>query len=121
MSSAPWLAPRVALSPTRTRALTIASFLLPLLVWAVVSYVPFIWHPNIEITEPGSVSYFKEGMQIERDKFQAEYDKQVEADGELPAGIRANPIYLPAPHEVATAFYTSFTTCLLYTSDAADD
>ena len=28
----------------------------------------------------------------------------------LPEGFRANPVYLPAPHEVATAFYTSFTT-----------
>lgn len=110
MSSAPWFAPRVALSPRRERVLTILSFLLPLFIWALVSYTPFIWHPNIEITEPGSVSYFKEGMQIEREKFQQEYDKQLEAGGELPDGFRANPIYLPAPHEVATAFYTSFTT-----------
>jgi NitT/TauT family transport system permease protein len=28
----------------------------------------------------------------------------------VPEGFRANPIYLPAPHEVATAFYTAFTT-----------
>jgi len=110
MSSAPWLAPRVALSPQREQVLTVLSFLLPLLIWGVVSYVPFIWHPNIEITEPGSVSYFQEGMQIERASFQEEYDRQVEAGGELPRGIRANPVYLPAPHEVAIAFYTSFTT-----------
>ncbi len=110
MSSAPWLAPRVTLSPQREQVLTVLSFLLPLLVWGVVSYVPFIWHPNIEITEPGSVSYFQEGMQIERASFQEEYDRQVEAGGELPRGIRANPVYLPAPHEVAIAFYTSFTT-----------
>lgn len=110
MSSAPWFAPRVSLSPKREKSLTFLSFVWPLLLWAVVSYTPFIWHPNIEITEPGSVSYFKEGMQIERERFQVEYDKQVEAGGELPEGFRANPIYLPAPHEVATAFYTSFTT-----------
>ncbi|MDA0688533.1 MAG: ABC transporter permease subunit [Proteobacteria bacterium] len=110
MSSAPWLAPRVALSPQRERVLTVLSFLLPLFVWGIVSYVPFIWHPNIEITEPGSVSYFQEGMQIERASFQEEYDRQMEAGGELPQGVRANPVYLPAPHEVAIAFYTSFTT-----------
>jgi NitT/TauT family transport system permease protein len=110
MSSAPWLAPRVALSPQRERVLTVLSFLLPLFVWGMVSYVPFIWHPNIEITEPGSVSYFQEGMQIERASFQEEYDRQMEAGGELPQGVRANPVYLPAPHEVAIAFYTSFTT-----------
>ncbi len=110
MSSAPWLAPRVALPPQRERVLTILSFLLPLFVWGIVSYVPFIWHPNIEITQPGSVSYFQEGMQIERASFQEEYDRQLEEGGELPQGVRANPVYLPAPHEVAIAFYTSFTT-----------
>lgn len=110
MSSAPWLAPRVALSPQRERVLTVLSFLLPLFVWGIVSYVPFVWHPNMEITEPGSVSYFQEGMQIERASFQEEYDRQLEAGGDLPQGVRANPVYLPAPHEVAIAFYTSFTT-----------
>lgn len=110
MSSAPWFAPRVSLSAKRERVLTIGSFLLPLAIWAVVSYVPFIWHPNIEITEPGSVSYFQEGMQIERSRFAEERQKVIEEGGELPEGFRANPIYLPAPHDVAISFYTSFTT-----------
>ncbi|MEM1191177.1 MAG: ABC transporter permease [Pseudomonadota bacterium] len=110
MSSTPWLAPRAALSPQRERLLTALSFLLPLLLWGVVSYTPFIWHPNVEIIEPGSVSYFREGMQIEREAFQKEYAQQLADGGELPVGERANPVYLPAPHEVATAFYTSFTT-----------
>lgn len=110
MSSTPWLAPRAALSPQRERLLTALSFLLPLLLWGAVSYTPFIWHPNVEIIEPGSVSYFREGMQIEREAFQKEYAQQLADGGELPVGERANPVYLPAPHEVATAFYTSFTT-----------
>lgn len=110
MNSSAWLAPRIALSTKRERALTALSFLLPLLLWAAVSYTPFIWHPNIEITEPGSVSYFKEGMQIERAAFDEELERQRAAGGSLPYGVRANPVYLPAPHEVAVAFYTSFTT-----------
>ena len=110
MSSSAWLAPRIALSPKRDRALTSLSFLLPLLLWAAVSYTPFIWHPNIEITEPGSVSYFQQGMQIERAAFYEELERQRAAGGNLPDGVRANPVYLPAPHEVAIAFYTSFTT-----------
>ncbi len=110
MSSSAWLAPRIALSPKRERALTALSFLLPLLLWAAVSYTPFIWHPNIEITEPGSVSYFQQGMQIERAAFYEELERQRAAGGSLPDGVRANPVYLPAPHEVAIAFYTSFTT-----------
>lgn len=75
-----------------------------------MSYTPFIWHPNIEITEPGSVSYFQQGMQIERAAFYEELERQRAAGGNLPNGVRANPVYLPAPHEVAIAFYTSFTT-----------
>ena len=110
MNSSAWLAPRIALSTKRERALTALSFLLPLLLWAAVSYTPFIWHPNIEITEPGSVSYFQEGMQIERAAFDEELERQRAAGGSLPYGVRANPVYLPAPHEVAVAFYTSFTT-----------
>ena len=110
MSSSAWLNPRIALPPERERALTVLSFLLPLLLWAAVSYTPFIWHPNIEITEPGSVSYFQQGMQIERAAFYEELERQRAAGGSLPDGVRANPVYLPAPHEVAIAFYTSFTT-----------
>jgi NitT/TauT family transport system permease protein len=110
MTATPWLAPRIALPPRRDRALGLLSFVLPLLVWAAVSYTPFIWHPNIEITEPGSVPYFQEGMQVERAVFEEEYDRQLAEGGDLPDGFRANPVYLPAPHEVATAFYTSFTT-----------
>jgi NitT/TauT family transport system permease protein len=33
-----------------------------------------------------------------------------ETNGQLPEGTPANPIYLPAPHQVAKAFYTAFTT-----------
>lgn len=110
MSSAPWFAPRVELADHRIRILTLFSFLLPLLVWSVISYVPIVWHPNMQVVEPGDVSYFKQGMQIERDKFQIEYDKQIAEGGALPTGTRVNPVYLPAPHEVAVAFYTSFAT-----------
>lgn len=109
-TSAPWFTPRVELPPSRNRILTVASFLLPLLLWCLVSYVPFIWHPNIEITEPGEVSYFKEGMLVDRDVFAEEKAKIILENKVAPEGIRANPIYLPAPHEVATAMYTSFTT-----------
>lgn len=106
----PWFAPRVALSTKRTRALTVTSFLLPLLIWTIVSYVPFIWHPKVIVTDPGDVSYFKVDMLVDRKVFKDESLKAEEAGKALPAGKRANPIYLPAPHEVAKAFVTSFTT-----------
>ena len=100
--------PRQPLSPSWTRGLTIASFLLPLVVWALVSYVPVLWHPEVLISEPGSVSYFREGMRIERERFEQEAEAVASSGGELPVGKPANPIYLPAPHEVAAAFYSAF-------------
>ena len=110
MSSAPWFAPRVALSAKRTRLLTIASFLLPLLIWCAISYLPFLWHPKVKVIEPGDVSYFKVDMLVDREVFDKEIGKMEEAGKVLPDGKPANPIYLPAPHEVAKAFVTSFTT-----------
>ena len=110
MSSSPWFAPRVALSPKRTRVLTIASFLIPLLIWSAVSYLPFLWHPKVKIIEKGDVSYFKTDMLVDREVFDKELAKIEEAGKTLPIGKPANPIYLPAPHEVAKAFVTSFTT-----------
>jgi NitT/TauT family transport system permease protein len=105
-----WFAPRKSLPKQQRSTLTIVSFLLPILIWSMVSYVPFLWHPNMKVVEPGGVSYFKEGMQIPRDKFEVERLKAVEAGKTEPIGIRSNPVYLPAPHEVVKAFYTSFTT-----------
>jgi NitT/TauT family transport system permease protein len=110
VSSSPWFAPRIALSTKRTRVLTIVSFLLPLLIWSAVSYVPFLWHPKVKIVEPGDVSYFKVNMLVDREVFDKETLKVKEVGKVLPTGTRANPIYLPAPHEVAKAFVTSFTT-----------
>ena len=108
--SAKWFAVRQALSPIQTRWLTLLSFLLPLIIWSLVSYVPFFWHPNVEITEPGDVSWFQQGMEIERSIFQEELEKARAEGLKEPEGFRKNPVYLPAPHEVATAFYTAFTT-----------
>jgi len=93
--------------PRRT-LLGIGSFLLPLLLWCLVSYVPFIWHPKIQVTEPGGVDYFQVGMLVDKAQFQDEAEYVKEQNLPLPAGKPANPIYLPAPHEVAKAFYTGF-------------
>ncbi|MBU1395413.1 MAG: ABC transporter permease [Gammaproteobacteria bacterium] len=89
--------------------LAIGSFLLPLLVWCLVSYVPFIWHPKVQITDSGGVDYFQVGMLVDKSQFEDEAAFTREQHLALPAGQPANPIYLPAPHEVAQAFYTGFT------------
>ena len=97
--------------PPRTRSLvTVLSFVLPLVIWSLVSYVPFIWHPQTLISEPGSVSYFKADMLIDNAVFETELAKARDAGTALPQGSPANPGYLPAPHEVVTALYTAFTT-----------
>ena len=98
------------LSPRSRFALGVASFLLPLGLWCLVSYVPFVWHPLVEVTVPGGVSYFKAGMLVEREVFAKERDDTVKNGLPPPAGMPANPVYLPAPHQVAAAFYSAFTT-----------
>lgn len=110
MSAQSWFAVRKELAPNRRLILGVMSFILPLLVWSLVSYVPFIWHPMMEVTNPGGVSYFKEGLLVEREVFDEESVKARNAGKPEPAGTRANPIYLPAPHEVARAMFTAFTT-----------
>lgn len=106
----PWFSPRKSLSPTRSRVLTVLSFLIPLMLWSMVSYVPFLWHPNVEVVDPGGVSYFKTGMQLKREQFETERLKAHAAGDSEPTGFAVNPVYLPAPHEVLAALYTSFTT-----------
>jgi NitT/TauT family transport system permease protein len=47
--SSPWFSIRKELDPKKKFTLTCLSFLLPLIVWALVSYTPFIWHPDIKL------------------------------------------------------------------------
>ncbi|TVP78378.1 MAG: ABC transporter permease [Puniceicoccaceae bacterium] len=45
----PWFAVRKQLSSRRRFGLALCSFLLPVLLWCLVSYTPFIWHPDIKL------------------------------------------------------------------------
>ena len=110
MGMSRWFAVRKQLRPRERLVLGVASFLLPLLVWSLVSYVHWIWHPQVEVTDSGAVSYFKPGMLVDREVFDKELLAAREAGAAEPEGVPANPIYLPAPHQVAQAFYTAFTT-----------
>jgi NitT/TauT family transport system permease protein len=98
------------LSPRAKLAIGILSFILPVGLWSLVSYVPAIWHPQIMITDPGSVSYLDVGTHMARDAFQGEVADAKQEARAPPKGVAANPIYLPSPGEVLRAFYTSFTT-----------
>jgi len=105
-----WLGLKQELPRRRRLLLTLFSFLGPLAVWCVLSYIPWIWHPLIHITDPGSVDYFSEGLDIPRADFYREAAKAHAAGQPGPQGYRVNPVYLPAPHKVACAFYTAFKT-----------
>ena len=90
--------------------LTQGAFIIPLLLWCAVSYVPFIWHPKVTISNPGSVDYFQTGMQVDRSEFRDENKKAATEGRALATGTRENPVYLPAPHLVAKALVTAFRT-----------
>ena len=110
MANSDWLGLKAELPQRRRMLLTVLSFLAPLLLWCAVSYIPWLWHPNVFVTAPGDVDYFTEGLELPRADFQSELEKVRAAGGTLPEGYRVNPVYLPAPHKVARALYTAFTT-----------
>ncbi len=110
MSLSSWFAVRRELSPRKRSVLGVGSFLLPLLVWCVVSYVPTVWHPMVLISEPGDVEYFQVDMLVNKQVFKDELANMASEHKALPVGEPANPVYLPAPHQVAQALYTSFIT-----------
>ena len=110
MANSDWLGLKKELPGSRRLQLTIVSFLVPLLLWTAVSYIPWLWHPLVHITSAGDVDYFTDDMEVPRADFDREFAKVKAAGGTLPEGYRTNPLYLPPPHKVAKAFYTAFTT-----------
>ena len=110
MSLSSWFAVRRELSPRKRSVLGVGSFLLPLLIWCVVSYVPTVWHPMVLISEPGDVDYFQVDMLVNKQVFKDELANMASEHKALPVGEPANPVYLPAPHQVAQALYLSFIT-----------
>lgn len=94
----------------------VLAFVLPLLLWSIVSYVPFIWHPLVHVRDPGDVnvpgqySYVATDQLVELEVFEKRNQELAQVGAKLVKGERANPVFLPAPHEVARAFYTAFTT-----------
>jgi NitT/TauT family transport system permease protein len=105
--------------PLSARAQAIAymlAFVLPLVLWSVLSYVPFLWHPQVLVEDagdtavPGQYSFIAVGQRVDGDVFEGRNAELSRAGSRLASGERVNPIFFPAPHEVATAFYTAFTT-----------
>lgn len=104
-----WIGVARPLTRRRHLTLTLLSFLLPLGLWAAFSYLPFLWHPLVEVTNPGDVAWMEPGMRVPRAAFAEEVATARDAGTALPEGRSANPVYLPAPHAVAAAFWTALT------------
>jgi NitT/TauT family transport system permease protein len=103
----PWLAVRQDLGARRRAVLGVLAFLLPLGIWSAFSYLPFLWHPKMLVLSPGE-TYLAEGKRYDREAF-AEANAAAAAEGKaLAAGEPANPVFLPAPHEVAIALVAGF-------------
>ncbi|MDZ8118950.1 ABC transporter permease [Pontiella agarivorans] len=99
-----------SLSPRRVRGLTVASFVLPLVLWSLISYVPALWHPEVQIQSVGDTIYFDAGDRVDVETFALENNNLLESDGVPMVGKRVNPVYFPAPHEVTRALYSAFFT-----------
>lgn len=106
----PWLAIRRPMPYRRALVLKVIAFCIPLLVWCAVSYVPWIWHPQMKLTDRGGTTMYRVGDQVDKADFAREQQRLADASKPLMQAVPANPIFLPPPHEVGRAFYTAFTT-----------
>jgi NitT/TauT family transport system permease protein len=110
MANKDWLGLKMELPQRRRMQLTVLSFVLPLALWCIVSYVPWLWHPLVRVTDVGDVDWLSRGSEVSRADFEREVEKARTEKTKPPEGFRVNPVYLPAPHLVARAFYTAFKT-----------
>jgi NitT/TauT family transport system permease protein len=112
----PLLNVRHPLSPRAQAIAYVLAFALPLFTWCVLSYTPFLWHPQVLVQDagdaavPGQYAFISVGQRVDRSVFEGRNAELAAAGARVASGERVNPIFLPAPHEVATAFYTAFTT-----------
>ena len=119
----PLLSVRDALSPRAHAAAGVLAFIVPLVLWCALSYIPFLWHPLVLVEDAGDTSvsgqyaFIAAGQRVDREVFDGRNAELSAAGRRLASGERANPIFLPAPHEVARAFYTAFTSAPERTGD----
>ncbi len=105
-----WTRPLAGLSPRASAGFWAASFLMPLVLWCAVSYVPVLWHPMVRVIDPGESTWLTPGELLDRPAFAAENGELAARHARLAVGKVSNPVFLPAPHEVARALVTGFTT-----------
>ncbi|MEO8615583.1 MAG: ABC transporter permease [Luteolibacter sp.] len=68
-----WFVIRRDLPQTRGLVLTLVSFLLPIGLWCIFSYIPWIWHPDVKIEisaeREGVTTVFTAGDHVSREFF----------------------------------------------------
>lgn len=77
--------------------LSICSFVIPICLWCAISYLPFVWHPQVQITSSGSVSYLQVGSRVDKNMFYLEAQNAVNRNSAPPQGILVNQFIYPLP------------------------
>jgi NitT/TauT family transport system permease protein len=106
---ASWTRPLAGLSPRASAGFWLASFLVPVALWCAVSYLPFIWHPMVRVADPGDSTWMTSGLLVERAAFASDNAEAAARHARPATGEPANPVFLPAPHQVVRALVTGFT------------
>jgi len=89
----PWFTIRKDLNGKQRSVLTAFSFLLPLLLWAFVSYTPFIWHPDVKLhisaDRSNVATVYTAGDHLSKEFF-PEFVAAIQADNEAIRAQRAS-------------------------------
>jgi NitT/TauT family transport system permease protein len=93
-----WFEVRRELPRSRRVLLSALSFILPLAVWCVVSYVPFIWHPDVKLTLAANTermsAVFTAGNRLSKDFFPG-YVEAIRKDNAETLAARASGESIP--------------------------
>ncbi len=79
MPQSSWFTVTGGLSAKRSMPLVIASFVLPMALWCVVSYVPFVWHPLVNVEVPGG-TFYRIGDRPNKADFRGEREEALAAN-----------------------------------------
>jgi NitT/TauT family transport system permease protein len=93
-----WFVVRRELPRARRAVLAVFSFVIPLAIWCIVSYVPFIWHPDVKLTLAANTermsAVFTAGNRLSRDFF-PQYQDAVRQDNKETLAARAAGTSIP--------------------------
>ncbi|MEM1083762.1 MAG: ABC transporter permease [Verrucomicrobiota bacterium] len=88
-----WFGVRRELSKHRQLVLTVVSFVMPVVIWCVVSYVPWIWHPDMELEvsadREGVTTVFTAGDHVSKEFFPTFVEAVREENAAVAAAVGA--------------------------------